>query len=125
VELRATKKFVRWLTTTEDVEAVRLIAGLRRVLQALPNQPTEPSPALMPLSQAGHGYNLWRVKHHHIPEYAMRLIVWFPDHVEDLAYIVFAGNKHPNHDLWYDRAVKEAEYEVDAIRRNLLSKGTS
>ena len=55
----------------------------------------------------------------------MRLIVWFPDHDANLAYIVFAGNKHPNHDIWYDRAVKEAESEVDAIRRNLQSKGNS
>jgi hypothetical protein len=40
-----------------------------------------------------------------------------------LVYIVFAGNKHPNHDTWYGRAAKEAEAEVDAIRRNLQSKG--
>jgi hypothetical protein len=50
----------------------------------------------------------------------MRLIVWFPDHDHNLAYIVFAGNKHPNHDT---PGVNEAEAEVDIIRRKLQSKG--
>ena len=53
----------------------------------------------------------------------MRLIVWFPEDNPELAYIVFAGNKHPNHDVWYDRAVREAEHEVDTIRRKQQSKG--
>jgi hypothetical protein len=47
----------------------------------------------------------------------MRLIVWFDNENLDVTYVVFAGNKHPHHDIWYDRAVNEAEHEVDRIKR--------
>ena len=72
---------------------------------------------LTPLVEAHHGYDLWRVKHTHQSGYAMRLIVWFDTDHDNVIYIVHAGNKHPLHDVWYDRAINEAEHEVDRIKR--------
>lgn len=90
---------------------------MRRYLHRLDERPAEATMQLAPLVQAAHGYNLWRSKHTHRNGYAMRLIVWFDDDNPDVVYIVYAGNKHPLHDIWYDRAVNESEHEVDRIKR--------
>ena len=52
----------------------------------------------------------------------MRLIVWFDDTKVESVIIAFAGNKHPNHDLWYDRAVKEAELAIDNLLRQRAAR---
>ena len=116
MELRAVSAFVRWYQQLDDVDAV-LIDSMRRYLQRLKERPAEATMQLAPLVQADHGYDLWRVKHSHRNGYAMRLIVWFDDENPNVVYIVFAGNKHSLHDIWYDRAVNEAQHEVDRIKR--------
>jgi hypothetical protein len=90
---------------------------MRRYLLRLAEGPVEATTQLAPLVRASHGYDLWRVKHTHRDGYAMRLIVWFDCDNPDAAYIVYAGNKHPLHDIWYDRAINESEHEVDRIKR--------
>jgi hypothetical protein len=117
VELRATSSFVRWYQQLADPDAAALVDSMRRYLQQLNARTTEATMQLAPLVQAAHGYDLWRVKHTHRDGYAMRLIVWFDDDHHGVAHIVYAGNKHPLHDIWYDRAVNESEHEVDRIKR--------
>jgi hypothetical protein len=117
MELRATATFVRWYQQLDDPDAAVLIDSMRRYLQRLPERPNEATMQLAPLVQASHGYDLWRVKHTHRDGYAMRLIVWFDDEHPGVVHIVLAGNKHPLHEIWYDRAVNESEHEVDRIKR--------
>ncbi len=66
--------------------------------------------------------DLWPVKHRHIDGYAVRLIVWFDTSNSDAVIIAFGGNKHPNHDLWYDRAVKESELAIDQLLRQRAAR---
>lgn len=108
---------MRWYQQLDDEQATDLVDAMRRYLQRLNIRPAEATMQIAPLVQARHGYDLWRVKHTHYSDYAMRLIVWFDDDDPTVAYIVHAGNKHPLHDVWYDRAVNEAEHEVDRIKR--------
>ena len=117
MELRAAPAYVRWYQRLDDPEAAALIDSMRRYLQRLEECPAEATMQLAPLVQASPGYDLWRVKHSHRDGYAMRLIVWFDDDNPGRVYIVFAGNKHPLHDVWYNRAVNEAEHEVDRLKR--------
>jgi hypothetical protein len=42
------------------------------------------------------------------------VVLWFPDDSGEIV-IVFGGNKHPNHELWYDRATRESEAAVDQL----------
>ena len=116
MELRATAAFVRWHQRIEDPELARLVNQLRRGLTRLTERPTEPTAHLTPLVQATR-HNIWRIKHPHQDDYAVRLLLWFPDDNDDEIVIVFAGNKHPNHDLWYDRATRETEAAVDQLIR--------
>ena len=116
MELRATAAFVRWFQRAEDPELARLVNQLRRALTWLPERPTEPTAQLTPVVQASR-HNIWRIKHLHQDGYAVRLLLWFPDDNDYEIVIVFAGNKHPNHDLWYDRAIREAEAAVDQLIR--------
>ena len=49
-------------------------------------------------------------------------IVWFDTSNPDAVIIAFGGNKHPNHDLWYDRAVKESELAIDQLLRQRAAR---
>ena len=116
MRLRATTPFVRWLQRTDDPELVRLVNQLRRALTRLEERPTEPTAHLTPVVQATR-HNIWRIRHPHQDGYAVRLLLWFADDNDEEIVIVFAGNKHPSHELWYDRAVREAEAAVDQLIR--------
>jgi hypothetical protein len=119
MELRATPAFVRWFQSITDPELARFTNQLRRALTTLTERPTEPTAHLTPVMQATR-HNVWRIKHPHHYHYAARLLLWFPDDNNNEIVIVFGGNKHPNHDVWYDRAVREAEAAIDQliIKRN-------
>jgi hypothetical protein len=116
MEIRATAAFVRWFQQIEDPELARLVNLLRRALTRLPERPTEPTAHLTPVVQATR-HNIWRIKHAHKDGYAVRLLLWLPDDNDDEIVIVFAGNKHPNHEHWYDRAIRETEAAVDHLIR--------
>ena len=116
MDFRATATFVRWFQSIEDAELARLVNQLRRSLTRLTERPSEPTANLTPVVQAAR-HNIWRISHLYQDGYAVRLLVWFPDDNADEIVIVFAGNKHPNHDLWYDRATREAEAAVDQLIR--------
>jgi hypothetical protein len=115
MELRATLGFGRWFQAVQDAEIARLANQLRRALTKLDERPTEPTAHLTPVVQATR-HNIWRISHPYQEGYAVRLLLWFPDDRDEIV-IVFAGNKHPNHDVWYDRAIREAENTVDQLIR--------
>jgi hypothetical protein len=85
-------------------------------LTRLSERPIEPTAHLTPVVQATR-HNIWRIRHPHQDGYAVRLLLWFPDDNDGEIVIVFAGNKHPNHDHWYDRAIRETEAAVDQLIR--------
>ncbi len=121
MELRATAAFGRWYQSLEDPELARLVDQLRRALTKLEERPMEPTAHLTQVVQAER-HNIWRIKHPHQDGYAVRLLLWFPDDSDSEIVIVFAGNKHPNHDLWYDRATRESEAAVDQLLRQRQAK---
>ena len=107
---------MRWYTQIEDPELKYLVDLLRRRLAMLDERPVEATESMARVVQATR-HELWRVKHHHVDGYAVRLIVWFDTSNDTAVVIAFAGNKHPNHELWYDRAVKESEAAIDHLLR--------
>jgi hypothetical protein len=120
MDLRATGAFGRWFQRLDDPELARLVNQLRRALTRLPERPVEPTAHLTPVVQAQR-HNIWRIKHPHQDGYAIRLLLWFPDDSDEIV-IMFGGNKHPNHELWYDRATRETEAAVDHLIRQRATK---
>jgi hypothetical protein len=61
-------------------------------------------------------YELWRVAHPYHPTVAVRIIVWFPSQGRAVLAL-FAFDKAKLGDIWYDRATRESEANVDQWRR--------
>jgi len=61
-------------------------------------------------------YELWRVAHPYHSSVAVRIIAWFPSN-EKAVLALFAFDKAKLGDIWYDRATRESEANLDQWRR--------
>jgi hypothetical protein len=111
------EEFDRWLTNVEK-QGGRLLATTVAMLQALtdlPTKPTEESATFKKVRQARR-HELWRVAHPFDPDFAVRLICWFPS--EQSVVIALVGfNKKTIGDVFYASAAVRGEALVDAWLR--------
>ena len=108
------EEFDRWFTNVEK-QGGRLLAITVAMLQALmnlPAKPTEESATFKRVRQARR-HELWRVAHPFDPDFAVRIICWFP--TEQSVVIALVGfDKKTIGDVFYASAAVRGEALVDA-----------
>jgi hypothetical protein len=113
------EEFDRWFTNVEK-QGGRLLATTVALLQALtdlPAKPVEESATFKRVRQARR-HELWRVAHPFDPDFAVRIICWFP--TEQNVVIALVGfDKKAIGDVFYASAAVRGEALVDAwLRQN-------
>jgi hypothetical protein len=91
------------------------LVALLGELENLHHRPSSESPTFKLVRQARR-YELWRVAHAYHPNVAVRIIVWFPSD-EKAVLALFAFDKAKLGDIWYDRATRESEANLDQWHR--------
>ena len=100
------------------------MSGLLGYLHRLEERPSEPTLRLTPAVEATR-HELWRIKHPHHRDHAVRLLVWFPPDTNTVVVVLVGGDKTGIHDSWYTSAVvRRAEAQLDHLLRQ-RPKGTS
>lgn len=111
------EEFDRWLTNVEK-KGGRLLAttvALLQALNSLPAKPAEESATFKRVRQASR-HELWRVAHPFDPDFAVRIICWFP--TEQSVVIALVGfDKKTIGDVFYTSAAVRGEALVDAWLR--------
>ena len=111
------EEFDRWFTNVEK-QGGRLLATTVALLQALtdlPAKPEEESATFKRVRQARR-HELWRVAHPFDPDFAVRIICWFP--TEQSVVIALVGfDKKAIGDVFYASAAVRGEALVDAWTR--------
>lgn len=111
------EEFDRWFTNVEK-QGGRLLATTVALLQALtdlPAKPAEESATCKRVRQARR-HELWRVAHPFDPDFAVRIICWFP--TEQSVVIAPSGfDKKTIGDVFYASAAVRGEALVDAWLR--------
>lgn len=114
-----TDEFERWLDRVEEQGGDRsatVVAMLQR-LQELNHEPNDESATFKRVRQARR-HRLWRVAHPYHPDFACRLIVWFP-HDGRAVIVVVGGDKARMGDEFYDSGVARGEAAIDQwLRQN-------
>jgi hypothetical protein len=64
-------------------------------------------------------YELWRVSHPYDPKVALRLICWFPPKRNTVVVALFAGDKAPIGDVWYNSVANQADPLIDSWKREV------
>ena len=86
------------------------------VLQDLTSIPHVETPTLRRVRQSGRN-PVWRVGHPYVPGAAVRLIVWFPpERPEDVVVALFANDKAPMGDVFYDSVGSRADVAISRYR---------
>ena len=93
----------------------KYLLALLGELEELHNRPNFESRTFKRVRQAKR-YELWRVAHPYHESVAVRIIVWFPSS-EKAVLALFAFDKAKLGDIWYDRATRESEANLDQWRR--------
>lgn len=105
---------VEWGDQVANVRYKYLLALLGE-LEELHNRPNLESKTFKRVRQAKR-YELWRIAHPYKASVAVRIIVWFPSN-EKAVLALFAFDKAKLGDIWYDRATRESEANLDQWRR--------
>jgi hypothetical protein len=111
------EEFDRWLTNVEK-QGGRLLATTVAMLQALtdlPAKPTEESATFKRVRQARR-HELWRVAHPFDPDFAVRIICWFPTG-QSVVIALVGFDKKTIGDVFYASAAVRGEALVDAWLR--------
>ncbi|MBK5216519.1 MAG: hypothetical protein JJE02_02940 [Propionibacteriales bacterium] len=93
----------------------RLLHDEVKELQGLSGIPTEESASLKRVRQSKK-YPVWRVSHPFHAEIAVRLICWFDPDSESVVVALFAGDKLPMGDVFYDSVGSRADQIIEVWR---------
>lgn len=85
-------------------------------LKDLDTEPEEDTATLKRVRQS-RTHPLWRVSHPYDPDMAVRIICWFDHDHDTIVVILFAADKAPVGDVFYDNVGTRADQEIDLWQR--------
>ena len=111
------------LKTQDDPDAAETLNLLDWQLEQLENldsEPIEETPTFKEVRQRKR-YPIWRVSHPYIKGKAIRTIVWFTDS-QHAVVALFANDKAPMGDVFYDSVGSRADAEIEAFIREHMGE---
>lgn len=78
----------------------------------LDREPDEDTATLKVVRQSGR-HRIWRLSHPFDPEMAARVICWFDDGSDTVVVALFANDKVPMGDVFYDSVGSRADQAID------------
>lgn len=121
--------FDQWLDDLEKKDAegdkdahqtlILVLAALKH-LQDLTEPPTrDTETATLKWVRQSKRYPVWRVSHPYREGFAIRLICWFPPDTDTVVVALFAGNKAPIGDVFYNSVGTRADALIDQWKREV------
>ncbi len=87
-----------------------------RFLKSLTGEPEEETQRFKRVRQSKR-HPLWRLSHPHDPEVALRIICWFDPESDAVVVALFANDKAPMGDVFYDSVGTRADQVIDEWKR--------
>lgn len=101
-------------------KALVLVAAALKHLQDLTEPPTrDTETATLRWVRQSKRHPLWRVSHPYREGIAMRLICWFPLDSDTVVVALFAGDKAPIGDVFYNSVGTRADALIDQWKREV------
>lgn len=125
MDVHRSQQFARWATgLVERAKAGDLISTRMakhvldelNYLKALDEEPAEDTATLKRVRQSKR-YPLWRLSHPFEEGMAVRIICWFDDLADTVVVVLFAADKAPIGDVFYDSVGSRADQEIDKWKR--------
>ncbi len=85
-------------------------------LKELEEVPTEDTATLKRVRQSRR-HTVWRLSHPFDPEMAVRVICWFDTETGSIVVVLFAANKAPMGDVFYDSVGTRADQAIEEWKR--------
>lgn len=125
VEVHRSRQFKRWvddLVAKAKAGNERAIRMAKHVLdelnyiKALDQEPPEDTATLKRVRQSKK-YRVWRLSHPFDKEMAVRTICWFDPESATVVVVLFAADKAPMGDVFYDSVGIRADQEIETWKR--------
>jgi hypothetical protein len=99
------------------LQAAKYLADELNELVALDAEPVYDTVSLMQVRQS-RKYLVWRLSHPFDERMAVRTIVWFDDIDAQVVVLLFAADKLPIGDIWYESVGRRADQIIDEWLRD-------
>lgn len=125
MQVETSRQFKRWVedlagkASSGDQIALRAAQYVRDelgYLTGIEHEPHEDTATLKWIRQKKK-YRAWRLSHPFDMDMAIRIICWFPPDEETVVVILFAGDKAPMGDVFYDSVGTRADQAIDQWKR--------
>lgn len=94
------------------VTAAKYVLDELNYIKTLDSEPNHDTATLKRIRQSKK-YRVWRLSHPFDPQMAVRIICWFDDHATTVVVALFAADKAPMGDVFYDSVGSRADQEID------------
>lgn len=121
VEVHRSRQFARWVddlvrrAKSGDAYALRAakhVLDELNYIKALDREPDEDTATLKVVRQSRR-HRIWRLSHPFDPQMAVRVICWFDDRSDTVVVALFANDKAPMGDVFYDSVGSRADQAID------------
>jgi len=125
VEVHRSQQFARWVddlvarAENGDANALtmsRHVLDELNYLKDLEAQPDEDTATLKRVRQS-RSHQVWRLSHPYDPDMAVRIICWFDTIRDTVVVTLFAADKVPMGDVFYDSVGSRADQAIDTWTR--------
>lgn len=121
MEVHRSQQFKRWADNlvakakTGDQHALRMAKHVLDELNYLKSLETAPEHETATLKRVRQSRNhpVWRLSHPFDPEMAVRIICWFDDQSDIVVVALFAADKAPMGDVFYDSVGSRADQTIN------------
>lgn len=125
MEVHRSQQFARWVDEVSRkyregdpyaIKVTKYALDQLRFLRSLDGEPEEESQRFKRVRQSKR-YPLWRLSHAHDADVALRIICWFDDESDTVVVALFANDKAPMGDVFYDSVGSRADQVIDEWKR--------